>query len=506
MLTSEELKTINEALTHLEPSSSEEIKNDIRDAKKLKKKNESTKYLIRKFEKATFKEEKERIEYDKEICLKLKQTKNDFIPLFQIYNIITNKDKSDKLRKYFIIKKDEENEEDGVLKNGIKSNPEEPVITLNMCLLYNDNVYYSNFVKGILGLMNSHFENSYFLQNCPIGYFNELTGKKNYQDNSKGLLESLQKIIKDINRVLSEHELNQLRYIEKNSQTDLKELVNKMPEDKFKFLIRRSKLEYDNILLNIYNTSLNDDNILLKIKDLSKDNEDKYIELIGYVEEYIEINSMKMENKDLNKRMIDMTKKYQEQETKIETQNKTIELLNNNLTSQNKTIELLNNNLTTQNETIKSQGNKINDLTEENASINTKLEFMEKIVYSSLSRKVIKHCIKKILSKYKDSIIIQKDEKEEADKIFFIKDINKVPLKEANDLIDLLYAKKDICNDFVHFKGVKQPKFIDDVWELVLNFIELNDKEKDTFNKIITNDIKESFKFSQEDFRVDIKK
>ena len=174
--------------------------------------------------------------------------------------------------------------------------------------------------------------------------------------------------------------------------------------------------------------------------------------------------------------------------------------------TQKGTIELLNNNLTTQNETIESQGNKINDLTKENASINTKLEFMQKIVYSSLSRKVIKHCIKKILSKYKDCIIIQKDKKEEADKIFFIKDINKVPLKEANDLIDLLYAKKDICNDFVHFKGVKQPKFIDDVWELVLNFIELNDKEKDTFNKIITNDIKESFKFSQEDFRVDIKK
>ena len=325
-MTSEELETINEALTHLEPSSSEEIKNDIKDAKKLKKKNESTKYLIRKFERATFKEEKERIEYDKEICLKLKQTKNDFIPLFQIYNIITNKDKSDKLRKYFIIKKDEENEEDGVLKNGIKSNPEEPVITLNMSLLYNENVYYSNFVKGILGLMNSHFENSYFLQNCPIGYFNEQTGKKNYQDNSKGLLESLQKIIKDINRVLSEHELNQLRYIDKNSQTDLNELVNKMPEDKFKFLVKRSKLEYDKILLNIYNTSLNDDNILLKIKDLAKDNEDKYFELLGYVEEYIEINSMKMENKDLKNRMIDMTKKYQEQETKIETQNKTIEL------------------------------------------------------------------------------------------------------------------------------------------------------------------------------------
>ena len=505
-MTSEELETINEALTHLEPSSSEEIKKDINDAKKLKKKNESTKYLTRKFESATFNEEKERIEYDKEICLKLKKMKNDFIPLFQIYNIITNKDKSDKLRKYFIIKKDEENEEDGVLKNGIKSNPEEPVVTLNMCLLYDENAYYSNVVKGILGLMNTYFENSYILQNCPIAYFNEKTGEKKYQDNSKGLLEPLQKIIKDIKRVLSEHELNQHRYIEKISQTDLKELVNKMPEDKFKFLIKRSKLEYDNILLNIYNTSLNDDNILLKIKDLAKDNADKYLELIGYVGEYIEINSMRMENKDLNNKMNDMNKKYHEQ-------NKTIESLNNDLTSQKKTIESLNNDLTSQkktielqNESIKSQGNKINDLTNENASINTKLEFMQKIVYSSLSRKVIKHCIKKIISKYNDCITIKKEEKDGMEKIFFTKDINKVPLKEANDLIDLLYAKKDICNDFVHFKGVKQPKFIDDVWELVLNFIELNDKEKDTFNKIITNDIKESFKFSQEDFRVNIKK
>ena len=487
-MTSEELETINEALTNLEPSNPDEIKNDIIAAKNLKKKNESTKYLIRKFESSTFKEEKDRIEYDKEICLKLKQIKNDFIPLLQIYNIITNKDKSEKLRKYFIIKKDEENEEDGVLKNGIKTNLEKQVITLNMCLLYNENAYYSNVVKGILGLMNSRFENSYILQNCPIAYFNEQTGKKYYQDNPLGLLESLQKIIKDIKRVLTEHELNQNKYIGEFSQTDIKELENKMPEEKFKFLIKRSQLEYDNILLNIYNTSLNDDNILLKIKELTKDNADKYFLLKGYIEEYIEINSIKIEQKDFNNKMNDINKKYQELKTKIETQSKNIELINKNLTSQNKTIEL-------RNEIIKSHGNKIDDLTKEYASINKKLDFMLKIVYFSMSRKVIKHCLKKIISKYKDFITIKKDENDGMDKIFFIKDINNVPLKEANDLIDSLYAKKDICNDLVHFKEVKKQKFIDDVWEHVLNFMELNDKEKENFNKIITKDIKESFKF-----------
>lgn len=500
-MTSEELETINEALTHLEPSSSEEIKNDINEAKKLKKKNESTKYLIKKFESATFKEEKDRIEYDKEICLKLKQMKNDFIPLLQIYNIINNKDKYEKLRKYLIIKKNEEND---VLKNEIKSNQKEPVITLNMCLLYNENAYYSNVVKRILGLMNSHFENSYILQNCPIAYLNEQTGKKYYQDNPLGLLESLQKIIKDIKRVLTEHELNQNKYIGKHSQNEIKELENKMPEEKFKFLIKRSQLEYDNILLNIYNTSLNDDNILLKIKELTKDNADKYFLLKGYIEEYIEINSIKIEQKDFNNKMNDINKKYQELKTKIETQSKNIELINKNLTSQNKTIELLNNNFTStsinktielRNEIIKSHENKIDDLTKDYASINTKLDFMLKIVYFSMSRKVIKHCLKKIISKYKDFITIKKDENDGMDKIFFIKDINNVPLKEANDLIDLLYAKKDICNDLVHFEGDKKQKFIDDVWERVLNFIELNDKEKENFNKIITKDIKESFKF-----------
>ena len=500
-MTSEELETINEALTNLEPSNPDEIKNDIIAAKNLKKKNESTKYLIRKFESSTFKEEKDRIEYDKEICLKLKQIKNDFIPLLQIYNIITNKDKSEKLRKYFIIKKDGE---DGVLKNEIKSSQQEPVITLNMCLLYNENAYYCNVVKGILGLMNSHFENSYILQICPIAYFNEQTGKKYYQDNPLGLLESLQKIIKDIKRVLTEHELNQNKYIGKHSQNDIKELENKMPEKNFKFLIKRSQLEYDNILLNIYNTSLNDDNILLKIKELTKDNADKYFLLKGYIEEYIEINSIKIEQKDFNNKMNDINKKYQELKTKIETQSKNIELINKNLTSQNKTIELLNNNFTStsinktielRNEIIKSHGNKIDDLTKEYASINTKLDFMLKIVYFSMSRKVIKHCLKKIISKYKDCLTIKKDDNEGMDKICFIKDINNVPLKEANDLIDSLYAKKDISNDLVHFKGDKKQKFIDDVWEHVLNFMELNDKEKENFNKIITNDIKESFKF-----------
>ena len=505
-----ESEIIDEALTHLVPSSPEEIKDDIKAAKQNKKANNSTKYFIKNFGNESFKKEKDRIKFDKEICIHLKRMKKDFIPLFQIYNILTNKNKSYKLQKYFIIKKDGENNS---LKNGIKMDLEEPVIIISLGLLYDENTYYSNFVKGILKLMKSNFEHSYIMQYCPKEYFDNEKGKNYYKDNEATLIKCLENVLKDINRVLYEDESNQNRYEEKPTQTDIKELKNKMPEDKFKFLIKRARLKYDNILMEVYRTSLNDNDILLKIKELAKKNEDKYFELECNIDQYNEINSIKMENKNLNEKINKITKQLGEQEVTIGSQNKTIEQQNEKIGSQNKTIEQQNEKIGFQNKTIEQQNKKIADLntnivnlTNENASINEKVNFMQKIVYSSLSRKVIKHCMNKILIKYKDSINILKNEKNDSFKIKFKKDINKVPIKEANELIDSLYEKKDTCNNCVHFQGIKKPKFIDDVWDIVINFIELNEKEKENFNKIFTNDIKDSFEFSQKDEPVSIKK
>ena len=128
-----EAEIIEEALTHLVPSSLEEIKDDIKAAKKRKKINNNTKYMINKYENQKLDNEKTRFNYDRDICLKLKNLKHDFIPLFQIYNILTDKKKSYKLKNCFIIKK---NGDSTKMNNEIDEYFEEPVIVLKMCLLY----------------------------------------------------------------------------------------------------------------------------------------------------------------------------------------------------------------------------------------------------------------------------------------------------------------------------------------------------------------------------------
>ena len=135
---------------------------------------------------------------------------------------------------------------------------------------------------------------------------------------------------------------------------------------------------------------------------------------------------------------------------------------------------------------------------------------MEIILNALISRKVINHSINKFLSKYKDSLKKTKKQIKKDGKIIeipyieVIKDINGVPSKDCQNLIDLLFLKKDDCNDCVHFNEIDKPSFVGDIWETVINFLKLTEKEKDIFNKIITDDIKKSFKFSQKDIRIEL--
>ena len=57
--------------------------------------------------------------------------------------------------------------------------------------------------------------------------------------------------------------------------------------------------------------------------------------------------------------------------------------------------------------------------------------------------------------KYKDCVIVEKNNKNELIKINAMKDINKVSIKDSNDLINSLSKKKDYCKNFVHFDGIK---------------------------------------------------
>ena len=459
-----DFEVIQEALTHMETSTLEEILNDIKLAKKQKT-SKCVRVIINSYEnKKNLNDEKERKKYDKDLCLKLKDLKPDFIPLFQMYNILVDKQKCDKLRKHFIIKRDED-EESFKINNEILifQNQQKPVVELNLCLLYDENKYYSNLVKGILGLMKSLFEKSYLVHNCPNKFFEPQNAKINYENNKLSLKESLINIINDIDRVLTEHDINQKNYEENYTQTEI-EVTNKIPEKLFLLYLKKANLSSDAALLKIYNNSEDNNYLLTEIQKLSKIDCDKYYEIELFVSEYIKSESLEKEVKNLKILSIEA------KET---------------IKSQGETIQ-------SQGETIKSQGINITNLKE-------KVDFMEVIVNASLSRKVINHCMKKFVDKYKNSLKFLYNEKGEITKVQVFKDINEVPSKSSNDLIDFLYLTKDKCNNFVHFDGIKKPNFIEDIWETVFKFIELSDEQRNNFNKLFDKEIRDDFSFSQKD-------
>ena len=459
-----DFEVIQEALTHMETSTLEEILNDIKLAKKQKT-SKCVRVIINSYEnKKNLNDEKERKKYDKDLCLKLKDLKPDFIPLFQMYNILVDKQKCDKLRKHFIIKRDED-EESFKINNEILifQNQQKPVVELNLCLLYDENKYYSNLVKGILGLMKSLFEKSYLVHNCPNKFFEPQNAKINYENNKLSLKESLINIINDINRVLTEHDINQKNYEENYTQTEI-EVTNKIPEKLFLLYLKKANLSSDAALLKIYNNSEDNNYLLTEIQKLSKIDCDKYYEIELFVSEYIKSESLEKEVKNLKILSIEAKETIKSQEETIQSQG----------------------------ETIKSQGINITNLKE-------KVDFMEVIVNASLSRKVINHCMKKFVDKYKNSLKFLYNEKGEITKVQVFKDINEVPSKSSNDLIDFLYLKKDKCNNFVHFDGIKKPNFIEDIWETVFKFIELSDEQRNNFNKLFDKEIRDDFSFSQKD-------
>ena len=418
-----DFEVIQEALTHMETSTLEEILNDIKLAKNQKT-SKCVRVIINSYEnKKNLNDEKERKKYDKDLCLKLKDLKPDFIPLFQMYNILVDKQKCDKLRKHFIIKRDED-EESFKINNEILifQNQQKPVVELNLCLLYDENKYYSNLVKGILGLMKSLFEKSYLVHNCPNKFFEPQNAKINYYENNKlSLKESLINIINDIDRVLTEHDINQKNYEENYTQTEI-EVTNKIPEKLFLLYLKKANLSSDAALLKIYNNSEDNNYLLTEIQKLSKIDCDKYFEIELFVSEYIKSESLEKEVKNLKI----LSKEAKET---IKSQGETIQSLNKELKEAKETIKSQGETIQSQGETIKSQGINITNLKE-------KVDFMEVIVNASLSRKVINHCMKKFVDKYKNSLQFLYNEKGEITKVQVFKDINEVPSKSSNDLID----------------------------------------------------------------------
>ena len=467
-----DIKVIDEFLKYLEPSSKEEILEDLAKAEGRNRKNKNEKKdrknkgninlvnFLKKHStnKIKLESKEERIAFDKDICMILMSFREDFIPLLKIYNFLANQGQCDVLKKHYFLKGNVEEES---TNDEINEIPDEVVITINVETIDNDKVYYSNIVKGVLNMMNANFDKTFMEHHFKSEFLLEINRYKYYQSDSDELKKSLAYVIEDINRILDKDKL------EKN-----KLMGTKIQKDAFESILNKAFLEdaEEDLLMKIYARSKSNGNIISEIQGLKGK---KYKGIIAYINEYLENNELK--------NLINT------QNVKIQEQNVQIEKLKKDNQEQNEQIQKLNDQKKTQDENINK--------------LSSKVGYLELILNALISRKVINHSINKFISKYKDSLVKTLKTKKKDGKMITIdyisvkKDINGVSSKDCQALIDLLFERKDEYNDCVHFNEIEKPSFVGDIWETVINFIRLTQEQKDIFNKIITDDIKKVSNF-----------
>ena len=457
-----DIEVINNALDHLEPSDKEEIEKDLEEANNIKKKNNSIKNFLRTHDikKINLDIEENRKQYDKDIFLTLKKIKGDFVPLLKIYNILTDPKKCYMLKKYFVLKR---NGEDEINNKEETQESNKPVITINLKPIYDDSQYYSNVVKGMMNFICSNFEYSKLKLYFDLNIFKENYGY--YKNNSDAFKNSLLTFVGQIKENLDLYEKDKERFKENASQTEKIE-EKKIAEKDFNDILVKADFAEDQTLLKIYEEAPGNQEIISRINKLSMK---KYSKIIIYMNEYTrycaQINSLSDQVNELKKDKID-------KDSKINNLNKDIENLKNDKIDKEAQINNLNtqvdnlnkdkidkeaqiNNLNTQVDNLNKdkidKDKKIRAQEDKISNLQKKVDYMEVILNSLISRKVIKHCINQIINKYKSSIKMIKKTKTEANgeinEFFYIQvinNINSVSVKQSQDLIDLLYEKKDI--------------------------------------------------------------
>ena len=439
------------------PPTKEEIENDLKDAKKNKKSQ-----IINKLQSIINKnggnldEIETRKKYDQEIYKILSCQKKDFKSFMKIYSIYFDPNKSGVLKSHFVFKE--------------KIINDLPNIEFNLGCTYDDNKYYHNFISGMLSSLKIYFENRYLTQYISSEYFTSKNKAKAYKEKNGELNQSLENMLKDIERLL---EFDGRKRESKYTQTQEPYEGEKIPENEFDQMIIRAKLKENKKELNKLYLKCKTTNDI--IKALQK--EEKYIDLFFYVNDYLKLKQINEENmtmKDSMKEMKDSMKEMKDSYDKINKENMTMKDSHDKMNEENENLK-----------------NSIKEM-------NKKITFMEKIMMSSLSRKVINHCMNELVNKYRECIQIVYSN-DDSFEIICIKSINEKEVKEINALIEALYDKKKIYNKVVHFEDIDEPDFIGDSWNAAINFMELSDSNLNVFKAIFTDDIKNSFRFSNKD-------
>lgn len=446
-------KTIKKIIELFGEPDVKEFADDINKAYKLTQRSKSLNCILSKYEKK---------QLNKEICnailedviSALLKDRRDFPLFMKIYMNTADDLNSDCLRKHFILKdsKPKKMEDDDTSNGYLK-------FTIDLSCLFSDDKFFHKFIKGMLKYFLLCFNNDYLNEFLEIKYFKNLEKSSEYTANIPLIVYSLDKMLLNMRRILSQESKVKLSLQEKNNE--------KMTKNKYRVLCVKAHAHQMKDVLDIYDKCENNNQIMSEIEELYK-NKGEALELLALmdmIQEYIENEKSKTNKKDLEK---------------------SIALKNTELYSYSKDIQELKKNINTLLEKTKNleakDKNKSNEINSQKNEINIlkqKVDFIEPIVISLISRKVINYSICKILDKYKKviSITVKYNEKNEPRyDISFIDSVNKIKKDEANNFLNTLFERKALFNEDSHLERKELPSFITNIWELVKKSLNLEKK------------------------------
>ena len=375
-----------------------------------------------------------------DMITKIINTKIEFKTLMDIYLITDDKIRVEKLRKHFALKEEKEVGLEKV-ENGDANNKPYFGFGVNLSCLYDTKSYYDIFIAGILHYIQIIFEKNYLNQYIDIDYFNK--GFQYYKENIFSLQKRLNDMLSDMLRIIKHESENYGNTIEENVEQKINKKLYSLYQAK-------NYLQNNGEITNLYASSQTNDELLEELakymEKLSENPEDQlninFLNFKSELENHIMredvknlkkerstndaiIYGLKMENNNLKKKINDL-----ESEVK-------------NIKEDNQKFKIENNNLKTQ---CTNLINKVDALETEVNGLKVKVEYMEPIFLSLISRKVINYSIINILEAYKKKLKVTRENlpnNKNKYNIKFVEDVNNISKEVLNALIDKIYLEKD---------------------------------------------------------------
>ena len=128
-------------------------------------------------------------------------TKEDFVLCMEIYLATEDKTDSEALRHHYILKEEKLTK----ITNGDANGNTYVKFGVSFACLFNQKSYYDKFINGILRYFQLAFKEKYLYEYIKLDYFNNSNKFKFYKENSSLLEKSLNIMLADIKRVISEY-------------------------------------------------------------------------------------------------------------------------------------------------------------------------------------------------------------------------------------------------------------------------------------------------------------